>query len=290
MEWIVTIGDSCVETLSWLTALAVVFAFLVWLMPCNRGMFWWKDVRAAGTDLLYWFVTPLLVRVCRTFILAAAIAFLFGSNSAGFQVARELPVWQQCLAILLIQDVMLYWIHRAFHTRLAWSFHAVHHSPTVVDWLSASRNHLVNNLLSFFLADIVVQLLGFSPSALILLAPFNIIYSSMVHANLNWTFGPLRYVFASPVFHRWHHTTESAGINKNFAPTFPILDLLFGTFYMPPGKVPEHFGNGAHDFPEDFWGQLIHPFTRQTGLEPEFEPQRHSDTEKRKRGKMQHVP
>src|SRR5947209_8421937 len=100
MEWIVTIGDSYLETLSWLAALAVAFAFLVWLMPCNRGIFWWKDLRAAGTDLLYWFVTPLLVRVCRTFVLSAAITFLFGSNSAGFKVVQDLPLWQQCVAIV----------------------------------------------------------------------------------------------------------------------------------------------------------------------------------------------
>jgi sterol desaturase/sphingolipid hydroxylase (fatty acid hydroxylase superfamily) len=259
MDWIVIIGDSCLETLAWLAALAAAFAVLVRLMPCNRGMFWWKDLRAAGTDLLYWFVTPLFVRVCRTFLLAAGIAFLFAGQPPGFTLVRGLPIWQQCVAILLLQDVMLYWIHRGFHTRAAWSFHAIHHSPTVVDWLSASRNHLVNNLLSFILADIVVQLLGFSPVALVLLAPFNILYSSMVHANLNWTFGPLRYVFASPVFHRWHHTTEAEGIDKNFAPTFPVLDLIFGTFYMPAGKLPEQFGNGETDFPEDFWGQLIHP-------------------------------
>ena len=260
MDWIITIGDSCLETLGWLAALAVAFAVLVWLMPCNRGMYWWKDLRAAGTDLLYWFVTPLFVRVCRTFLLAAGIALLLGGKAPGFLVVRERPLWQQCLACLVIQDIMLYWIHRAFHTRLAWSFHAVHHSPKVVDWMSAARNHVVNNLLSFVLADIVVQLIGFAPAALIVLAPFNIIYSSMVHANLNWTFGPLRYVFASPVFHRWHHSAEADGIDKNFASTFPLLDVVFGTFYMPPAKLPEQFGNGEHDFPEDFWGQLIHPF------------------------------
>ena len=87
-------------------------------------------------------------------------------------------------------------------------------------------------------------------------------YSAMVHANLNWTFGPLRYVFASPVFHRWHHVAEGEGINKNFASTFPILDLIFGTFYMPAGQLPANFGNGEDAFPEGFWGQLIYPFRR----------------------------
>src|SRR5262249_8355033 len=74
-----------------------------------------------------------------------------------------------------------------------------------------------------------------------------------------WTFGPLRYVLASPVFHRWHHTTQEEGLNRNFAPTFPFLDLAFGTFYMPPGKLPERFGNGEPDYPEGFFGQLLRP-------------------------------
>ncbi|MGH7225535.1 MAG: sterol desaturase family protein, partial [Gemmataceae bacterium] len=109
----------------------------------------------------------------------------------------------------------------------------------------------------------VTLLLGFRAQAMLVLLPFNLFYSGMVHANLNWTFGPLRYVFASPVFHRWHHTRQAEGLNKNFASTFPFLDLLLGSFYMPPGKLPEQFGNGENDFPEDFWGQLLYPFEKQ---------------------------
>jgi sterol desaturase/sphingolipid hydroxylase (fatty acid hydroxylase superfamily) len=65
---------------------------------------------------------------------------------------------------------------------------------------------------------------------------------------------------ASPVFHRWHHTSEAEGLDKNFASTFPILDVIFGTYYMPRGRLPEQFGNGEADYPDDFWGQLVHPF------------------------------
>lgn len=263
MDWAVTIGDSCLETLAWMAGLAVVFSILVRLTPCNRGMYWWKDLRAACTDFLYWFLLPLLGRVCRAVMLAAAVTLLFGGKDARLLPVSGWPLWQQCVAVLLIQDVLLYWIHRAFHTRRGWNFHAVHHSPKVLDWVSASRFHLVNTLLGFILADVVVLLLGFAPAALLALAPFNIVYSSMVHANLSWTFGPFRYVFASPVFHRWHHTVQGEGIDKNFAPTFPLLDVLFGTFSMPPGKVPERFGNGADDFPEDFWGQFTYPFRQQ---------------------------
>lgn len=259
-DWLAAIGNDWLNTLGWLAGLAAVFGLLALLMPCNRGMFWWKDRRAVATDFMYWFIVPLVLRVARTLLLAAGVTLLFGGHDPQPLPVRGLPLWAQCLLILLIQDVLLYAVHRAFHTRLGWDFHAVHHSPTVLDWMSMPRFHPVNHFLAFGLADVVVLLMGFSPAALVILTPFNLVYSAMVHANLNWTFGPLRYVLASPVFHRWHHTTLAEGRDKNFASTFPVLDLLFGTFYMPPGRLPEHFGSGDPDFPDDFWGQLVHPF------------------------------
>jgi sterol desaturase/sphingolipid hydroxylase (fatty acid hydroxylase superfamily) len=84
----------------------------------------------------------------------------------------------------------------------------------------------------------------------------------MVHANLNWTFGPFKYLFSSPVFHRWHHTAQEEGMDKNFAPTFPLLDVMFGTFYMPDGKVPTHYGVPGSDIPDNFLGQISWAFKR----------------------------
>lgn len=265
MHWIATIGEAWLGTLGWLTGLALAFALLGKLMPCNPGMYWWKDLRAFLTDILYWFVVPLFMRAGRVVLLVVAATLLFGGQRPHFWAVGQWPLWVQCAAILLFQDVLLYWIHRLFHHRFVWKFHAIHHSPEVLDWMAAQRFHPVNYLLEFVLADVVVLVLGFSPAALLALAPINVIYSTMVHANLNWTFGPLRYVFASPVFHRWHHTLEEQGLDKNFASTFPFLDLLFGTFHMPAGELPQVFGTGDADFPEGFWGQLFHPFRRNAG-------------------------
>jgi tetratricopeptide (TPR) repeat protein/sterol desaturase/sphingolipid hydroxylase (fatty acid hydroxylase superfamily) len=261
MEWIADIGDFWLETLAWIAGLTLAFGILARLMPCNPGMYWWKNLRSAATDFIYWFLMPLFLRLGRTLLLWAGIRLLFGGTEPQPVPVKHLPLWQQCILVLLIQDVLLYLIHRLFHTRLGWKFHAIHHSPTVLDWMSTARFHPINHLLAFTLADVVVLLMGFSAEALLVLTPFNLVYSAMTHANLNWTFGPLRYVLASPVFHRWHHTTEKEGLNKNFASTFPFLDLLFGTFYMPPGKLPEQFGTGENDFPEDFLGQFLHPFS-----------------------------
>jgi sterol desaturase/sphingolipid hydroxylase (fatty acid hydroxylase superfamily) len=262
MDLLIDIGQSWFTTAKWVGGLGLVFAVLARLMPCNPGMYWWKGLRAALTDLIYWFIVPIFLGYSRTVLLIVGIVVLYAGREPEFLPVKDWPMWLQFVLILLLEDVILYWIHRAFHSRAAWRFHAIHHSPTTLDWLSTMRTHPVNYILEFTLADVTILLLGFSPEALVLVTLFSTPYSSMVHANLNWTFGPLRYLFASPVFHRWHHTTQAAGLDKNFASTFPFLDLLFGTYYMPRGTRPEQFGIDDAEFPEGFLGQLAYPFRK----------------------------
>jgi sterol desaturase/sphingolipid hydroxylase (fatty acid hydroxylase superfamily) len=64
------------------------------------------------------------------------------------------------------------------------------------------------------------------------------------------------------VFHRWHHTMPDEGGNSNFAPTFAFWDVLFGTFYMPPGRLPARYGVDDPQFPAGFLKQLAYPFIR----------------------------
>jgi sterol desaturase/sphingolipid hydroxylase (fatty acid hydroxylase superfamily) len=81
-----------------------------------------------------------------------------------------------------------------------------------------------------------------------------------VHANLDWTLGPLKYVLASPVFHRWHHTALDRGGSRNFAGAFAFWDMLFGTCYMPEHQLPDAYGIDDASFPQGFGSQLLYPF------------------------------
>ena len=255
----------------WFVAFAIGFGILTLFSPCNRGMTWWRTRQQVMSDLWYWFVVPLISRTFRIALFIVVFAVAFGtldtegisqSWSHGFGPAGELPLWGQILLVLLIQDFVLYWLHRAFHTNAAWRYHAIHHSVEELDWTASMHFHPVNFLFQFCVADVFVILLGFPGSALAAMAAVNTIYSAMVHANLNWTFGPFKYLLASPVFHRWHHSHPSEGGNKNFASTFPFIDLLFGTFYMPKGRLPEDFGVTDPNFPSDFIGQMKYPIAK----------------------------
>ena len=65
MDWLADLGVSWLYVLGVLVALAVPFAVLARLTPCNPGGFWWKDLRGAVTDVLYWLVGPLVGRSVR---------------------------------------------------------------------------------------------------------------------------------------------------------------------------------------------------------------------------------
>ena len=110
--------------------------------------------------------------------------------------------------------------------------------------------------------DVVLLTAGISPNVMLWLGPFNLFHSAFVHANLNWDLGPFRYVIATPVFHRWHHTAPNVGGNTNFAGTFP-MDILFGTFRMPENRLPGQYGvDDQASFPAGIGGQLAYPFRK----------------------------
>jgi sterol desaturase/sphingolipid hydroxylase (fatty acid hydroxylase superfamily) len=249
------------------------------------GVFWmlerWRPAlpgqrrRAADTrvDLAYWFFTPLVTRTASRVAIGAvfvAIAAWQGLTldelRATFTTrqtwAATLPLWVQAPLILLLADLLAYWTHRIFHARWLWPFHAIHHSSKLVDWLSSVRLHPVNDAVARVVQVLPLYWMGFNAGALGAAVPVLTFYALLLHANLNWSYGPLRHVIASPVFHRWHHTSEAEGLDRNFAGLFPFIDLAFGTFYMPPGRVPQKFGIAGDPVPDGLLAQLAYPFRR----------------------------
>ena len=182
--------------------------------------------------------------------------------AAGYGPVVALPAWLQVVLIVVLGDFIGYWVHRAFHSRRLWKFHAVHHSSKDLDWLSSLRLHPVNDIVSRICQAVPFVLLGFSPLVVAAYLPFLTFYAILLHANVSWTYGPLRQVFASPTFHRWHHANEEEALDKNFAGLFPEFDRLFGTLYLPDGLRPTTFGVRGNPVPEHFWGQLTYPFRR----------------------------
>jgi sterol desaturase/sphingolipid hydroxylase (fatty acid hydroxylase superfamily) len=262
-----------------LLVLAVVIGIFERFWPSIRGH---KLIGRRGfvTDLAWFGFTPLVGRVIVTVGVFLAILPLLlthgvSLNKASIQdfINRDTwmtaqPQWFQVVAILVVGDVLAYWLHRTFHFQpTLWRYHAVHHSSEDLDWLSAVRVHPFNEIGMRGVQAFVLLALGFSGGAVAAFVPLLTLYAIFLHANVSWSYGPFKYVIASPAFHRWHHTSEEEGLNINFAGAFPGIDMLFRTFYMPPKQQPAVFGVVGNDVPENFFKQLVYPF-RRSGRRP----------------------
>jgi len=248
-------------------AVGVVMITVERLWPANRGQAVLR--RGFALDAAYWAFTPVVTRaISRAATVAGlvALAAVLGwpidkvTLTSGFGPLGAQPRWLQALEMILLLDFMGYWMHRLFHGPSLWRFHAVHHSSEDLDWLSSVRVHPVNDVINRLVPAVVIVLLGFSPLALAGVLPFFALYAILLHANVDWDFGPLRRVISSPRFHRWHHTGDEEGRDKNFAGLLPLWDILFGTYYMP-SRPPEKYGVDE-PVPQSLLGQLMWPFRK----------------------------
>lgn len=261
---------SFLQVLIGLLVLAAIFFVIERIV--GRGRNRAQPVFRSGwlTDVVYWFTTVLFTKPFVRLMLILPLSVLILANVtsldvvklgtyAGYGPLSRQPIWLQAIQIYLLVDFTAYWTHRLFHSGRWWPFHAVHHSSEDLDWLGSLRVHPVNDLVNKLAQVTPVLLLGYNPLVTLSTAPVLTFYAIFLHANVNWDFGPLRSVIATPVFHRWHHSKDRAAWDKNFAGLFPLWDLLFGTYYMPKDRYPENFGI-CEPMPKSYLGQLWEPF------------------------------
>lgn len=259
---------SFLEVMVWFIVLLVVFRGLEWTRPAHRRLRMMR--RGFWTDVGYWLLIPVTTWLVATLSIVIAVVpfawLAYGSLDkslveAGFGPLGRLPLWQQGVAVLVLVDFIGYWMHRWFHGRRLWRFHAVHHSSTELDWLSSVRVHPLNDVAMRVVTTLPVLMLGFAPLAVAGALPWLTLMAFVLHANVDWDWGPLRAVIASPRFHRWHHSDEASARGRNFAGLLPLWDVVFGTYHMPANRVPASFG-AFPPVPEGLLVHMLHPFRR----------------------------
>jgi lathosterol oxidase len=152
-------------------------------------------------------------------------------------------------------------MHRLEHTvPFLWRFHAVHHSCEKMDWLAASRLHLVDIVVIRAVTFIPLYVLGFANGPIFAYLVFVSFHAIFIHANVNFRFGWLDWVIATPRFHHWHHSAQEEAIDKNFAVHLPMLDKLFGSLHLPRGEWPASYGIAGNPVPESFFVHAVYPF------------------------------
>ena len=239
---------------------ALIFIFIEKLFPLRKNQ---PIFRAEWqTDFQHFIVNHMIVG----FMLLATN--LLVHQGFGWAVKTDLQAWIQALPfagelllLVLVADLVQYWIHRAYHETFLWRLHAVHHSIKTMDWMAGSRLHILEVLImrTFILGTIFV--LGFSKEvidAYIVIVGFQAVFN---HCNVNVRLGPLRYIIVTPNFHHWHHSQDKEALDTNYASHFAFLDYLFGTAAKSDKIWPDQYGVFGDYVPKGFWAQFKFPFT-----------------------------
>ena len=270
-EIVEMLGQTLAKVVPVTVALALVFSVLAHFWACNPGRPWWRK-RELVTDLCYWFLVPLFARVFRIGLLVLGAALLFGIRDADELIAfydnGHGPL--SSAAIMAAGDPVpgrgrFHDVLAAPHVPWRRVLEIPRHPPFVgrrrLDLggalsprqpavrhhrgrcRAAGRRHFAGR---DALARAVQHL------------PFRV-RSRQPQLDAR----PVQIRLATPVFHRWHHTSREEGGDTNFAGTFPLWDILFGTFRMPKGTLPDQYGvDDQSSFPREIIGQLAYPFRK----------------------------
>jgi sterol desaturase/sphingolipid hydroxylase (fatty acid hydroxylase superfamily) len=187
------------------------------------------------------------------------------------EVAAGWPLWLQIVVALLATDFIQWCVHNLLHrVGFLWHFHQTHHSVRdgEMDWIVSFRFQWTEVILYRAVQYLPLAYLGFDARAVMFHAIFGTAIGHLNHANLNLSYGPLRYLLNNPRMHLWHHDFEStASTTVNFGIIFSLWDWVFGTAKLPDTSPARIGFPGVEAFPRGFFGRTAWPLQRLLRLE-----------------------
>lgn len=226
---------------------------------------WRPPMTEVKTDLE--FLTVVQVALPPLVGLAFALLLVEPARALNLPIARlwprGWPIWLQAVLMILVVDLLRYWLHRAAHENdTLWKLHSVHHSVEQLYWLNTARFHPLEKTLQMTLDSLPFLLMGVDGRVLAL---YYLAYSTngfFQHCNIEVKYGFLNYIVGSAETHRWHHSRVPRESNANYGNTVIIWDLVFGTWYLPPTRAVQDLGLQDRAYPKSFWSLIRAPFVR----------------------------
>ncbi len=203
---------------------------------------------------------PLALIWCTT------LALLWLAQTSGLRLdvwPIHWPVLAQLALKVIAGDLLRYWLHRTAHTwPPLWRLHEVHHHPEKLYTTNVFRFHPAEKALQFLFDTAPFVLLGIGPEALAYYFVFYSISGLFQHSNIDVRLGWLNYLVSGPEVHRWHHSKKVEESNNNYAHSFVVWDLVFGTYFRPRRASVTTLGLLDPTYPRGFLRQLSAPFRR----------------------------
>lgn len=197
----------------------------------------------------------------------AYAALAAGVTPKQVKLLATLPLWGQVLVAFVAADFLEWCVHNVLHrVPPLWRIHRVHHSIQQMDWIGNFRFHFGEVIVYQTVKHVPLALLGASGVAMLIAAVVSTLIGHINHANVNVSWGPLRYLLNSPRMHIWHHDKSPANkVGYNFGIALSVWDWIFRTAYLPETS-PEAIGfNGEENVPDGLVWRFLAPFIDRAG-------------------------
>jgi sterol desaturase/sphingolipid hydroxylase (fatty acid hydroxylase superfamily) len=214
----------------------------------------------AATDALWLLTSWVLLGVLTTPPVVAAAVWAGAASGLGDVWNAVAPVAQVVVALVAL-DLGNYVAHWLMHrVDVLWTFHAVHHSITHLDWLATFRSHLLEQLLRRGVAAALLIAAGIPPRAVALAAGVFLVWAIANHSNVRLPLAGLEWLLITPRLHRLHHVPATS--ERNLGTVFSCWDRLRGTLVRADAPADVRFGfpRQPASYPQDWLGQVVAPW------------------------------
>ncbi len=257
-----------------------------WLLTCLSLLVWglealfpWRKNQPLfrkdfWLDAFYmyfnFYLFKLIIFVAFSNVTAAFFESLFpnGADSLILYDTKQLPYAIQLLIFFIALDFIQWFTHVLLHRyEFLWNFHKVHHSVEQMGFAAHLRYHWMENVFYTPMKYIIMLLIGnFNPEDAFIVYYISIAIGHLNHANINLTYGPLKYIFNNPAMHIWHHAKDLPRKHPhgvNFGISLSIWDYIFRTAYIPSSGRDITLGfDSIKKFPKTFLQQIIYPINK----------------------------
>jgi sterol desaturase/sphingolipid hydroxylase (fatty acid hydroxylase superfamily) len=212
------------------------------------------------------YIFKLIIFMAFSDVTAAFFENTLGDVSLVLVDMSQYALWVQLLVFFVVTDFIQWFTHVLLHRfNFLWRFHKVHHSVEQMGFAAHLRFHWMENVFYTPMKYIAVMLIGgFTPEMAYIVFYIAIAIGHLNHANVGWSYGPLKYIFNNPKMHIWHHAKtlpKDHQYGVNFGISLSIWDYIFRTNYIPSSgrDIPLGFKN-MEKYPKKFFGLIFSGF------------------------------
>ncbi|HUQ66905.1 MAG TPA: sterol desaturase family protein [Flavitalea sp.] len=185
----------------------------------------------------------------------------------GLMNVFDISMTLKAFAGVIILDFGSYFVHRFLHrSKILWRFHRVHHIEIEMDSSTSFKFHPLEAIITFPALVAVIGLMGISFPAIVLYNAIILPVFFILHSNLKyprWLESIFSPIFATPAFHRVHHSDEQKFTDSNYGDIFCLWDRVFGTYQkVEPGEIQYGLKEYKDEKTQTFWNMLINPFKK----------------------------